>query len=334
MPKTYTHKSFKTLSNAVLGSTLSILLIGACSERSQPSAQGFGDSTALQLGTSTSKAPIASNMKDFDSQGHRGARGLLPENSIAGAERAVELGMRTVELDLAVSADGQLVVSHEPHFNPTICELEGTGYDKSTSLYKLSYADIARVDCGSKGHPEYPYQVAQPSTKPLFSAFVEAADAKAKALGRELPAYNIEFKSEPDLDGAYTPLPKAFAELVLAEITRLGIVNRCNVQAFDARPLQEMHLLAPQVKLAFLVGLPASVESVETTLGFRPNVYSPHHLTLTSGQVANYHALGIKVIPWTVNDVSRMRTLIEWGVDGIITDYPDRLAELLVEFSE
>ena len=267
--------------------------------------------------------------RPFDSQGHRGARGLLPENSIAGAELAVAHGMTTVELDLAVSRDRQLVVSHEPHFNPTICELDGTGYDDRTSLYTLDYADIARVDCGRKGHPEYPTQRRQPSPKPTLAALVTAADAKARSLGRPLPAYNIELKSDPELDEAYTPSPADFVDLVVAEVDRLGIGDRSNIQSFDPRPLRLLRAKRPDLRIAYLVGVPRSLANVEQDLGFRPDIYSPHHLTLTSAQIEAYHRAGVAVIPWTVNDVTRMRTLLAWGVDGMISDYPDRLAGVL-----
>ena len=310
---------------------------GSCSERTPggTDSDAAGANFALVNNASTATSPTMNLNSDreqsFDSQGHRGARGLLPENTIAGAELAVEYGMRTVELDLAVSADNQLVVSHEPHFNPTICELEGTGYDEETSLFALDYAAIARVDCGAKGHPEFPNQQPLPSSKPTLAALVSAADAKARSLGSSLPAYNIELKADPKLDGVYTPSPAAFAALVAAEIDRLGIAGRCNVQSFDPRPLREIRTLKPDLRIAFLVGLPEGPSEVESKRGFKPEIYSPHHLTLTQGQVERYQSSGIAVIPWTVNDASRMRTLLSWGVDGIITDYPDRLSAVLTE---
>ena len=267
----------------------------------------------------------------FDSQGHRGARGLLPENSIAGAERAVELGMRTVELDLAVSRDSVLVVSHEPHFNTSICQLDGTPYDASTSLHALTAAEIQRVDCGSLLHPDFPYQAAAPGPKPTLAELVAAADARASALGLPPPHYNIEIKSSPEMDGVDAPAPATFARLVYEALVELGILGRATVQSFDPRPLTWFSANAPEVPLGGLVPLALDRGGFVEQFDYDVDVFSPHHLALTRGMVADYQANGLRVVPWTVNDKSRMRTLLRWNVDGIITDYPDRLAEVLAE---
>lgn len=267
----------------------------------------------------------------FDSQGHRGARGLLPENSIAGAREAVTQGMRTIELDVAVTRDSVLVVSHEPSFNPAICSLDGTGYDESTSIFALSLSEVQAVDCGTRLHPDFPYQAAAPGPKPTLAALVAAADAHARDLGRDLPHYNIEIKSDPKLDGAYTPSPEAFAALVLRAIGDLGIGDRATVQSFDPRPLAYLSRVAPDLPLGGLVGVALNREGFLEKFNGDVDVFSPHHLALTAGMIAGYQANGLRVVPWTVNDKSRMRTLLSWGVDGIITDYPDRLREVLEE---
>ena len=268
---------------------------------------------------------------DFDSQGHRGARGLLPENSIAGAREALRYGMRTIELDLAVTRDSVLVVSHEPTFNPTICSLDGSGYDEETSLFALTSAEVQTVDCGRRPHPDFPYQAPAPGPKPTFVALVRAADAFARQRGRALPFYNVEIKSAPDLDGRYTPAPAAFAAVVVGAIAELGIGDRVTVQSFDPRPLAYLSEHAPDLPLAGLVPLALPRAGFVEKFGREIDVFSPHHLTLTRGMIADYRDHGLRVVPWTVNDKSRMRTLLSWGVDGIITDYPDRLREVLDE---
>lgn len=264
----------------------------------------------------------------FDTQGHRGARGRFPENSIPAFEEAVRQGMRTVELDLAVSKDKQLVVSHEPWFNPDICMLENSAYTEDTSLYGLTYDDIAKIDCGSKGNKDYPQQESMVTVKPLFFQVVAACDSLATAMGRSLPFYNIEIKSRPSYDGRFTPEIVEFTALVYSELVRLSIENRVTIQSFDVRGLQQMKALDPNIKNALLSESALSYKRDIEELGFEPNIYSPYHLTLRPEHVAELHDRNIEVIPWTVNDLTRMRTLIDWGVDGIISDYPDRLASV------
>ena len=274
------------------------------------------------------RAPARS--ADFDGQGHRGARGLLPENSIAGVREALAQGMRTIELDLAVTRDSVLVVSHEPSFNPVICTLDGTGYDASTSIFSLSLEEVRAVDCGTRLNPDFPYPSPAPGPKPTLAELVAAADAYARELGRDLPHFNIEIKSSPELDGSHTPSPEAFARLVLAAVGDLGIGGRVTVQSFDPRPLAYLSRVRPDLPLGGLVGV--ALRRAGFSEKFPDvDVFSPHHLALTRGMVADYQANGLRVVPWTVNDKSRMRTLLSWGVDGIITDSPDRLREVLDE---
>ena len=265
----------------------------------------------------------------FDSQGHRGARGTHPENSVAAFEEAVRRGMRTLELDVAVSADSQIVVSHEPYFNTAICDLAGTPHTGETSLFDLPYAAIAAVDCGSSGNLDFPDQRPEAAPKPLLAQVVAAARALALDLGRDEPHYNIEIKSKPEWDGTYTPAVAAFVGLVLAEAERLGITERLTVQSFDDRALRQVMRQGPDVRTGYLSSTAPSWRNELATLGFQPDVYSPHHLLLTGRTVADLHERGIRVVPWTVNDVTRMRTLIDWGVDGVITDYPARLAGVM-----
>ncbi len=265
---------------------------------------------------------------EFDTQGHRGARGLRPENTLSAFEEAVRHGMRTLELDLAVSADEQLIVSHEPWFSATICTLDGTAYSESTPLYSLSAAEIRAVDCGSTSHPDFPGQVLTPSYKPTLIEVIAMADSLAAALGRDLPYYNIEIKSKPAYDGTFSPPVQAFAALVHHTLDSLDLLARTTVQSFDVRALRAMRAIDSTAGLALLSESPLSWHEDLDELGFQPAIYSPHHLTLRAEHVVSMHKQGLEVVPWTVNDPARMRTLIDWGVDGIITDYPDRLAPL------
>lgn len=309
----------------VLIAGLLFMLIASCQDVSQ-APPGSGDSAS-------SKSLLGERLKNFDSQGHRGARGLLPENTVPAALEALKFGMRTIELDLAVSAEKELVVSHEPYFKVKICDLASTPYSESTPLMSLTYAEIAAVDCGSKGNADYPYQVKQALSKPTLAALVEASEAYAKTHELAPPHYNIEIKSGPELDGKYTPGIEEFAFLVLAEVQRLGILDRSTIQSFDMRALEEVYRLEPNIGIGALSELPMSVDQLSEELSFKPTVYSPHHLGLTPASIDSFHDASIKVVPWTVNDTSRMHTLIGWGVDGLITDYPDRLRVVLDEYA-
>ena len=267
---------------------------------------------------------------DFDSQGHRGARGLWPENSIAGARSALDHGMRTIELDVVVSADSVLIVSHEPSFNPKICDgFEGDRPE--TSFFQLTASEIQRVDCGGFPHPDFAYQQQAPAPRPTLAEFVRASEAHATESGRALPQYNIEIKSDPAGDGTAHPAPATFASLLVEAIDRLGIRGRSTVQSFDPRPLAWLARTHPDIRLGGLCALPRSADAFDAKFGDGVDVYSPYHLTLTRGGVAAHQKAGRRVVPWTVNDKSRMRTLLSWGVDGIITDYPDRLRAVLLE---
>ena len=237
--------------------------------------------------------------------------------------------MTTLELDLAVSSNGQLIVSHEPWFNTTICTLEGTTYDENTPLYSLTTAQIAAVDCGTKGNPDFPNQATQALGKPTLRRVVAYADSVARAMSRSLPNYNIEIKSKSDYDGTYTPPVREFVRLVRHEISDLGIESRATVQSFDRRALRELHNQDSTLRTAYLSVSPLSAKREILDLGFTPDVYSPYHLSLRPETVEELHEMGVLVIPWTVNDVTRMSTLMRWGVDGLITDYPDRLAGVL-----
>ncbi len=267
----------------------------------------------------------------FDWQGHRGARGLLPENTVPSFLKALEYPrVSTLELVLAVSQDSLLAVSHEPWMSHHICSHPdgrpvAESEEDSLLLYRMPYDSIRQYDCGRRGNARFPGQQAMPAYKPLLSEVVQAVESYCEEKGRERPRYNIEIKIEPSYDGLKTPGPETFARLVLEEITRLGIRERCCVQSFDVRPLQALHKMDPGVVTALLVevmnlnGIAGNLEE----LGYTPEVYSPYYKLVTAGVVKTAHEKGMKVIPWTVNDTTSMKALIALGVDGIITDYPD-----------
>lgn len=279
----------------------------------------------------TEKNRPATAPPGFDWQAHRGCRGILPENSLPAFLHALEYPeVVTLELDLAVSKDNQLIVSHEPWFNPAICLLpNGDSIAKKDAerylIYERTAAEIKGFDCGSKGNPRFAEQQPQKTYKPTLREVVEAVK---KAAPNKQIRWNIEIKSEPGYDGIKTPPIEQFVDLVLAEITALDIVQSCNLQSFDIRPLQILHRKAPEVTLAYLIENANSFDANIKKLGFVPDIYSPYYILINKRLVKKCHDNNMKLIPWTVNDVTAMRRLIRLGVDGIITDYPNRIKEV------
>jgi glycerophosphoryl diester phosphodiesterase len=278
------------------------------------------------------------NLPTFDLQGHRGCRGLMPENTIPAFLKALDLGVNTLELDVVISKDQQVVVSHEPYFNAAFTlKPDGTVVTKSEQkglvLYKMDYADIKRYDVGSKGNPAYPEQQPVKTYKPLLSEVIEQCEAYR--LAKKLPAfsYNIELKSEASEYNRSQPEPAAFCNLVQAILKKQLTPDRVVIQSFDFAMLNQWKQEAtaghyPAVRLAALVENLRSPEKNLNDLTFTPDIYSPYYRLLSAEKVAWLHKKKIKVIPWTVNQRADMVRMKRWGVDGLITDYPDRALSL------
>ena len=279
----------------------------------------------------SNKSPTPTLLKaDFDWQGHRGCRGLLPENSIPAFLKALELGVTTLELDLAVSSDSQLIVSHEPWMNPDICmKADGSAVEKSEAesllIWKMSVEEIQKCDCGSRGNPRFKDQKAMRTVKPTLRQVVEAVRKQADFLRKPMPFFNIEIKSQPDFDEKRTPSVLSFARLVFEEINALKIAKQSCIQSFDPRSLEAIHQLNPNQTTALLVENINGLSKNLKRLSFSPTIYSPYFLLISKKTVDSCHARNIKIIPWTVNEVSDIKAIVKMGVDGIITDYPDRV---------
>ncbi|MEL6721110.1 MAG: glycerophosphodiester phosphodiesterase family protein [Bacteroidota bacterium] len=275
--------------------------------------------------------------KKIDWQAHRGGRGLMPENSIAAFLSVLQYTeVTTLELDICVSKDKFLVVSHEPWMSAAICnEPDGTpikeAKEKEYNLYEMKYIDITEYDCGSRGNERFPEQKKLSIGKPRLGDVVTVVDQRSAAKKLPYLHYNIEMKSNPEWYKIYHPAPADFAKLVVDEIVFLGIRNRVTVQSFDPRALQAVRNIDPTIELALLVENEEGVEANIEKLGFTPQIYSPYHKLLTKAVVKEVQGKSMRVIPWTVNEVDRMKELIAMGVDGIITDYPDRIGKVVVE---
>lgn len=269
----------------------------------------------------------------FDWQGHRGCRGLLPENTVPAFLKALEFPVKTLELDLAVSKDGKLIVSHEPWFSSEICSHpDGTPVKKSEekqlNIHQMTLEEIQRFDCGRRGNSRFPEQQAMAAHKPTLEEVVMAVRQWCFENNRFLPHFNIEIKSKPQWDGIFSPGPEEFAKLVLEAIERLKLKDHVIVQSFDVRPLQALHHLDPSIPIALLVENLDSLENNIAKLGFKPQVYSPYYVLLRKKHIRRLHKEGIAVIPWTVNSVKTMKLLRKKGVDGIITDYPNLIEQV------
>jgi glycerophosphoryl diester phosphodiesterase len=271
----------------------------------------------------------------WDIQGHRGARGLYPENTITGFVETIKLGITTLELDVVISKDRKVVVSHEAWMNPLFCFTPdglviAENQEERYNLYHMNYGDILGYDCGKEGHPEFPLQVHVPERKPLLENVFLYVENLAEEKGVKV-TYNIEIKSDPSTDGIFHPAPAEFVELIKNVILKKSSFDKCILQSFDKRILQEIKKQKIKVRTGLLIEDTGDPEAHLQHLGFLPDYYNPEFNLVTQYLVDSLHARDIKIVPWTVNEVSDMEKLIALGVDGLITDYPDRALTLISE---
>jgi len=265
----------------------------------------------------------------FDIQGHRGARGLKPENTIPAFLLALELGVTTVELDVVITKDKRVVVSHEPWMSSAIClDSQGNAYgekeEKQFNIYELTYEEVSAFDCGSKGNDGFPDQEKVSVSKPLLRDVIVAVERQIKSNSSYEVDYNIEIKSAPEGDKKFHPSIEEYSDLVYNLVDEYIPLDRVVIQSFDFRVLKYWHKKYPEVRLSALVDQAKSVDADLEKLGFKPSIYSPDFRYLSRREVNYLHQQKIRVIPWTVNEISDMLSLKGMGVDGFITDYPDR----------
>jgi glycerophosphoryl diester phosphodiesterase len=249
--------------------------------------------------------------------GHRGARAVLPENTLPAFEYAIAAGADAIELDLAVTRDNVLVVSHDPTLNPAICTSPGG----SPVIRQLTLAELRRWDCGSLRHPEFPRQNPVPGARIPTLEEVLALAARGDFL------FNIETKlpaGKPEL----APPPEEFARLVVEAVRRQRLESRVMVQSFDFRTLHATKKLAPEIPLAALYSRDdRDFVSVAREAG--AEIVAPHYSLVTADRVRAAHEAGLRVIPWTANEEPLWARLVAAGVDGIITDDPAGLIDYL-----
>lgn len=273
------------------------------------------------------------NFTKIGIQGHRGCRGLMPENTIQAFLKALDLGVETLELDVCISKDGQVVVSHEPYMNALFCTTPAglaikKSQEKNYNLYHMNYEEIKQFDSGSRGNRLFPKQQLLKTYKPLLSEVFSTCEAYCQKNNLPLVNYNIEIKSEEPEYGISQPVNVAdFCDLVYHQIKQCITMDRIIIQSFDFNILryfhtQNSHKYEVSPTLAALVTMEGVQPSFDK-LGFLPAIFSPYYKQLTYGKVKKCHDKGVKVIPWTVNDAFSMMKMKNIGVDGLITDYPD-----------
>lgn len=286
-----------------------------------------GDPTEKQQTMSPKPLPT------FDWQGHRGARGLVPENTVPAFLKALTLNMRTLEMDVAISKDGQVIISHEPWFSHEISSTPdgkevSDEMEKNYLIHQMNLSEIQAFDVGLRGNARFPDQQKMTVHKPTLSEVVKAVNEYCKTNNQETPFYNIEIKSRPEWDGELAPIPAKFAKVLLDEIKRLGIHNKACVQSFDTRSLLAVNEIDKTITTAYLIeNINPFAENMEK-LDFIPTIYSPYYQLITDSLVQQVHNKGMNLVPWTVNTKEEIERMLSLKVDGIITDYPNLVAEI------
>jgi glycerophosphoryl diester phosphodiesterase len=288
----------------------------------------------------------------FDLQGHRGARGLAPENTLAGFERALAIGVTTLELDVVITADGVPVISHDRLLNPDITR-DSSGrwlQERKLAIARLTRAEVQAWDVG-RINPASRYARDQADQEPRDGERIPTLAAlfeRVQQLGARHVRFNIETKLHP-LQTDESPSPEAFVRAVVDVVRAHGMAHRVSLQSFDWRTLKACQHIAPEIPVIHLTAQLPKLDTLsggEWTLGLRLDdhrdapglvaaaggkTWSPHLNNLSQQTLRRARSLGLRVLPWTVNEASDMERLLDWGVDGLITDRPDRLRALMLQ---
>jgi glycerophosphoryl diester phosphodiesterase len=251
--------------------------------------------------------------------GHRGARGVLPENTLPAFEYAIAAGVDVLELDVAVTKDNVVVVSHDPHVNPVICK----DAPPNLAIHQLTLEELRRFDCGALKNPLFPKQKPVPGTR------IPTLDDVLALGSRGRFEFNIETKISPK-HPELAPPPEEFARLVLDVVKKRNLVSRVILQSFDFRTLRAMKTLAPSMRLSALYeGTPRSFVEIAKEAG--AGIVSPRYNLVTKAEIDAAHGAGLQVVPWTPNTREEWQRMLDCGADAIITDDPAELIAFLKE---
>ena len=288
----------------------------------------------------------SSDLTTLDLQGHRGARGLRPENTWPSFRTAIDFQMTTLELDTVLTKDGAVIIHHDIETNPEICRnLDGTPIQKK-SIYELTLSELKMLDCGSLKNSKFPEQVPVPGTPLLtieeFFRLVAQEEGNRKKKGLPPLRFNIETKF-PDPEKINESTVNALVKTLVSAIERAKTVEVSTIQSFYLPVLPLVKSLNPRIQTSALFA-PTRPQGLWMILGggsgyrrgildqasrFQADIISPYYLYVNSEFMHLARERRLRVIPWTVNDKQEMRRLISLGVDGIITDYPDRLLDVV-----
>jgi glycerophosphoryl diester phosphodiesterase len=268
--------------------------------------------------------------KKFLLFGHQGARGIIPENTIPGMLKALDLGVNVLDMDVVVSKDQQVVLSHEPYFNHEI-STQPNGKpisfkdEKKFNMYKMDYAEIRKFDVGSKVHSRFPGQMKLKAYKPLLAELIDSVELYVKQRKLKKPTYNIETAFIRKGDGEFQPEPAVIVDLIMAIVKEKKLGKRVIIQSLDLRTLQYLHEKYPSIKTSLMIDEKQDFEQSVEMLGFMPTYYSPYYVLVGKGLVDRCHEAGVKIIPWIVNSPKDLKYLLNLGVDGVVTDFPNIL---------
>ena len=273
----------------------------------------------------------------LDVQAHAGGKGRYPGNSIPAFTNALRLGVTTLEMDCVVSRDSLVVVSHDPFVNlafmltPSGGEIEKR--ETEYRIFRMPYDSVRQYQLGLKFDPEFPAQKRTKTYLPLLSEVVDSVETFVGPRRTKPVNYNVEIKSYRSDD--FNPGPAVFADLVVAVLSQPRLKGRVLIQSFDVRPLQHIRQRYPQFRISYLISKnnPNTLSQNLDKLGFVPDVLSPEYDLVTPELVQEAKRLGVAIVPWTVDRESDLRKLITLRVDGIITNYPDRLLKLVLTAS-
>ena len=276
----------------------------------------------------------SSGLPAFDKEGHRGCRGLIPENTIPAMLKAIDLGVTTLEMDISFTKDNEAILSHEPFFNHDITTKPDGSFikekeEKQYNIYKMNYAEVKRYDVGMKTNPRFPDQQKIAVYKPRLADLIDSVEKYITEKKARKVLYNIETKTMPETDNLFHPAPAAFVDMLMTVINEKGIQDRVIIQSFDIRTLQYLHQKYPSIKTALLAEADnkSSFRKQIKDLGFTPTIYSPAVALVTDALIKDCHSRKMKIIPWTVNDKAEIERLKSLKVDGVISDYPNLFNE-------
>lgn len=295
---------------------------------------GLFTALLMQCTQSTHNPNVMEKFPSFLKEGHRGTRGLMPENTIPSMKKAIEDGANVIEVDIQISADRKVLVAHDAYINRQFSLLpDGSEIPEEDShkyvLYQMPYDSIRKFDVGTKYHPGFPQQQKMKTYIPELGELIDSVEQYTTEKRVNPVIYNIEIKSNPAKDGVYQPAPAKLIDLVMEVVQSKAIEGRYYLQSFDVRQIQEVHQRYPGVPTGFLTSnKETTLEEHIANIGFTPDIYSPHYGLATHELVDQAHEKGMKFVPWTVNTLEEMKALKAMGVDGIITDYPNLFSDL------